>query len=97
MRQRKHGKTLFLALATLVLSGCPAKTPPPPVEVCIHDGLGGLDCVEHDGSKKYLMPSLAKNYWCTNQEDEAAYASWATGASSEEVQQNMAEIQKRIY
>ena len=96
MQQLKHGKWLWPVLA-LLLSGCPQKSPPPPMEVCIHDGVGGADCVEHDGSKLYRPPSAMANYWCTNQEDEAAYASWATGANSEEVSDQMTEIKKRIY
>lgn len=53
--------------------------------------------MEHDGSKHYRPPSAMVNYWCTNPPDEAAYAQWATGATTDEVQGAMQEIQKKVY
>lgn len=94
---RPLGKKLFLALGLLILSGCPEKSQPPVVEVCITSPSSGADCVEHDGSKLFRAPSQMANYWCTNQADEAAYAAWATGASDEQVQDAMNQIQKKIY
>jgi hypothetical protein len=74
MRQLKHGRLLFLALA-LLLNGCRSDQPPPK-EICILDGFGGGDCVESDGSKLYRAPSAMLNYWATNETDEQNFAAW---------------------
>lgn len=95
MSLRKLGLMPLSALA-LILSGCPNKSPPPLVEVCLGDGNGGSDCVEHDGARLYRSPSMMLNYWCTNQEDEAAYATWATGANTERVNRAMEKIKGKI-
>ena len=73
---QQNGRKFFLALA-FFLSSCRTGTPAPVIEVCIGDGVGGSDCVEADHTKKYRLPSEMKNYWCTNEADEARWSSWA--------------------
>jgi hypothetical protein len=62
-------------LLCLALASC-RKDKPPVIEICILDGLGGADCVEHDGSKVYRAPSELRNYVGTNPEDQAEFAAW---------------------
>jgi hypothetical protein len=80
MPQAKHGKKLFLILACL-LSACD-KSYPPPIEVCILDGLGGGDCTESDGTKLYRTPSMMKNYWATGETDISNFTSWCYGGTN---------------
>ena len=96
MRQLKHGKRPFLAAALLLISGCRTQ-PAPIIEVCILDGFGGGDCVEPDGTKIYKMPSQMKNYWSTNESDEARYAAFCNDASPEQVRFMMNSIRSHIY
>lgn len=98
MKLLKNGKTLSLVIGLLPLSGCPSihQDPPPVIEICIADGHGGADCIERDNTKLYRAPSQMKNYWCTNQEDEAAFAGWAYGASKEDAKSVMEQIQSEV-
>jgi hypothetical protein len=94
MLRQKLGVKLCLALV-FFLSGC-RKDPPPQIEVCINDGFGGANCSEIDGSRKYRTPSEMKNYWSTNQQDQAAYTSWCYKTSVNNVIPAMAEKEAEI-
>lgn len=93
MQAPKHGKLLSAALVFL-LSSC-RTSQPPIIEVCIADGFGGMDCVEHDQSRLYRPPSESLNYWCTNSTDEAAFASWAYDTSESVIRPQMKIIRDR--
>lgn len=82
---------MFLVVLALSLSSCRHDTPPS-IEICIGDGFGGADCIEKDGSRLYRSPSALKNYWLTNEADEAAYASWCYKTSSTSIEPVMREI-----
>lgn len=94
MPQRKPGRTLFLALACL-LSACNQSDPPPPIEVCLLDGFGGGDCIEPDGSKLFRPPSQMKNYWATNEHDQALFAAWCYGTDAPTVRAGMEEVKSQ--
>lgn len=80
MRQQKLGSVLCLGLV-LALSAC-RKDPPPKIDVCLHDGMGGGDCALKDGTRAYRVPSELTNYWMTSQEDMRAFTTWCYGAKS---------------
>lgn len=84
-------RILLLAIGLVALSSC-RKDTPPPVEICIGDGVGGADCIEKDGSRRYRRPSELENYWMTNQEDQAAFASWCYKANPQSVERAMDRI-----
>lgn len=94
---RKHGKQLLVGLvvALSILLSC-RSSKPAPMEICIIDGLGGGDCVEADGTRKYRLPSQMTNYWATNQQDEAAFASWCYNAPVGAVKSEMEHIQGQL-
>lgn len=94
MQRRLLGRLLFLVLA-LAPSACRTGPPPPKIEVCIGDGVGGCDAVEPDGSKKYRLPSDIKNYWCTNESDEARFAAWCYGSDVEASKTEMQALRAR--
>lgn len=82
MQQRRLGKLLLVGLALAVLNSC-RNSQPPAIEICLGDGVGGADCVEADGSKKYRVPSELKNYWLTNPPDMKNFSSWCYQASAQ--------------
>lgn len=86
-KRQKLGALLCLG-TVLLTSGC-RKDTAPVIEICIADGMGGMDCSEKDGSRKYLLPSQSKNYWCTNQSDQSQFASWCYKTSVGNIQQAM--------
>lgn len=81
-------------LAVLVLLPNCRSSIPPAIEICLGDGVGGADCIERDNTKIYRPPSELKNYWMTNEPDEAAFASWCYNANPDQVQAVM--NQKRL-
>ena len=92
MQQQKNGVRYLVVLASLLsLLSC-KQSKPPAIEICILDGVGGADCIERDGTKVYKVPSELMNYWATNQDDQAAFASWCYGAQREHVNQVMEQI-----
>jgi hypothetical protein len=89
MQQQKLGKRRLVVLAFLLsLSAC-RNSKPPQIEICILDGVGGGDCIEADGSKKYRPPSEMLNYWSTNQPDMANFSSWCYDAPAPHVAAQM--------
>lgn len=60
-----------------LLSGC-GKDKPPVIEICILDGIGG-ECDVPGVGKVNKTPSQLTNYWATNQDDMAKFASWCYG------------------
>lgn len=92
MKLLKNGRPLCLALA-LSFSGC-RTSKPPVIEICIGDGAGGANCVESDGSRKYRLPSEMKNYWATNQPDQARFAAWCYDTNEANIETVMASIKK---
>lgn len=95
MRQLKNGKWLLASLGLLLIDGC-RDSVPPKIEVCIGDSIGGADCVEADGSKKYRLPSELINYWMTSEPDEANFSSWCYDTSLKNAQNGMQSIKKQI-
>ena len=95
MRPLRLGKWLLVSLGFLHLSGC-RDSVPPKIEICIGDGFGGADCIEADGSQLYKSPSALKNYWMTNEPDEANYTSWCYDTTSSAVQSQMAVVKEKI-
>jgi hypothetical protein len=73
---------LAIVLALNFLSGCKTDKPIPISRVCILNGLGGADCVLHDGSRVYMAPSEMKNMWATPLVDMANFASWCYGTNA---------------
>lgn len=97
MRPRKPGKTLCLALAFLSLNACRSSQPPALSLVCIGDGVGGADCVDHAGNKIYKTPSELLNFWMTTETDEQNFAQWCYGASSPApIKAGMTQIMEKI-
>lgn len=94
MRQLKLGKTCLSVLACLAISACRSSTPPPR-DICIHDGLGGGDCVLKAGDQAYRKPSEMKNYVCLPPDDMRAFVAWAYDADQATVGAAMDEIVKR--
>lgn len=88
MRLSRSGVRLCLALALLAASGC-RESRPPKIEICLGDGVGGADCVQRDGARKYRPPSELKNYWMTNPEDQAAFAAWCYDTSIQNAKEGM--------
>jgi hypothetical protein len=80
MQLLKHGVPLLVGLV-LASIAC-RKSVPPPIDICIGDGVGGADCILKDGTKAYLLPSQLKNYWMTSQFDMQAFSSWCYDTST---------------
>lgn len=85
--------TLFFLIA---MSACRDSTPPV-IEICTTVATGGADCRERDGSHVFKTPSEMDNYWCTNQQDEAAFASWAYDAPVSKINAGMKNIQQSMH
>lgn len=97
MRLHFLGRKLFLALALLSLSACRSSTPPALSLICIGDGVGGADCVDHAGNKIYKTPSELLNFWMTTETDEQNFAQWCYGASSSgPIKSGMSQIKEQV-
>lgn len=94
MKRPKSG-VLCLAALALTLSAC-RKDPPPPIMICVLDGVGGADCVDKLGAQVYLPPSKLKNFWATSEEDMQAFSGWCYGASTPDPQPSMSPYQKKV-
>jgi len=80
----------------MMLASCRSDIPPKLSTVCVLDGLGGGDCIEADGSKKYMAPSEMENFWATTQTDEANFAAWCYNVPKEVVESKMKEMRDAI-
>lgn len=89
MQRLRSGVMLCLALGSL--SSC-RSTIPPKIPICIDDGVGGKNCIMEDGTKKYVLPSEAKNMWSTTQAGMALFSSWCYGADQKVVEEEMNRI-----
>lgn len=96
MQSHKLGRPLLAVLVLLSLSSC-RNSVPPKIEVCIGDGVGGADCIEADGSKLFRPPSQLKNYWMTNQPDEANLLSWCFATTPSAVSSGMKLVREDIH
>jgi hypothetical protein len=64
-------------LAFLVLLSSCRKDPPPPIDICEGDGVGGAYCTLSDGSHIQLLPSQLKRAWIIpDQEQAKAFVNW---------------------
>lgn len=96
MQRLKLGKMLLLVLAfPLLSSGC-RESVPPKIEICIGDGFGGADCIEADGSKLYKSPSALKNYWMTNEPDQANFTAWCYDSGVPAVNAGMSQVKAAV-
>lgn len=93
MLRLKSGVLLLTVLA--FLSGCRTSTPPK-IIVCIADGVGGMDCVDKQGTKYSLLPSQTENMWCTTQEDMAAFSSWCYDTNLRVTESGMRDLEAQI-
>lgn len=89
MKHRNAGSLLFLAL--LLSSAC-ATTSPPRIPVFIHDGLGGADGRDVNGSVHYKAPSELKNWWMTDQTSMARFTAWCYRVDVTEVENIMSDM-----
>lgn len=92
MPLHKLGKLLLVGLGLLALESC-RDSVPPAIEICIGNGVGGADCVESSGKKKYRLPSELTNYWMTSQPDMKNFSSWCYDIPADDVQKHMDRIE----
>lgn len=103
-------KALLLAvvlLSTLGSAGC-RKSKPPEIDICLHDGFGGGDCLLRQGSRLratcsvdpegrfYCPPSALENMWMTTPEDMEAYSAWAYDTSRKNVKSHMRGVKQYL-
>ncbi len=91
---QKLGKKLCLVLALLLVS-C-REDHPPKIEICIGDGFGGADCVGPAGDRYYKLPTQLRNYWMTNQSDQANFSAWCYDTSVRSMKIPMQEIVDKV-
>lgn len=98
---------LLVVLGSLLSAGGCRKDSPPPIDICLHDGLGGGDCQLREGSRLkaccikesagwYCPPSCLENVWMTTPEDMEAYAAWAYGTSRSKVRPTLRNLERSI-
>lgn len=103
----RNGKRLLKSRALIVLlaspfflgaAHCKPKPPggdtPPPMPVCIGDGLGGADCVASDGKSFYCDSKCLKSWWMTDSDSMAAFTAWCYGAPVDKVKVELQVIEK---
>lgn len=96
MRHLKNGVKLLAALALVLSVGGCRKSTPPKIEICILDGAGNADCQLPDGSFVVRAPSELLDYWATNQDDMAKFASWCYDTSYSTAQDRLEYLKRKI-
>lgn len=105
--RRSYGVMLLVVLGSVLSSGGCRKDNPPPIDIGLHDGMGGGDFQLREGSRLksccikeskgwYCPPSCLENAWMTTQEDMEAWAGWCYGASRKDVRKSLKGIQKSV-
>lgn len=85
----------IVCLVMMNLVQCKTSTPPK-IEMCILKKAGGGNCTEADGKHETKLPSQMENYWCTNEADQARWASWCYDAEVPVVKKGMDQIKSNI-